>query len=162
MRRSLAVLINTSKTMEQTAVELERLFFSGFGELEKASNDLSRLAAPQNSDFDPNLRALYVSEGDKWRLEVLPRRAITAKAFIEATKIIGATPQGPLMVEQAELRTLAAKSKASLAFGFVLILLIALAFLRNILDWLIVVLASLLLLPLYAAFVVTTGTQSAL
>ena len=158
MRRFLAVLINTSKTLEQTAVELERLFFSGFGELEKASNDLSRLAAPQNSDFDPNLRALYVSEGDKWRLEVLPRRAITAKAFIEATKIIGATPQGPLMVEQAELRTLAAKSKASLAFGFVFILLIALAFLRNILDWLIVVLASLLLLPLYAAFVVTTGT----
>ena len=62
------------------------------------------------------------------------------------------------MVEQAELRSLASKSKTALGFGFVFILLLALAFLRNILEWLIVVASSLLVLPLYAAFVVTTGT----
>ncbi len=35
---------------------------------------------------------------------------------------------------------------------------ITLAYLRNILDWLIVVASSFLLLPLYAAFIVTTAT----
>ncbi|MGB9142627.1 MAG: hypothetical protein WCB71_10580, partial [Aestuariivirga sp.] len=158
LRRSLAVLLSSGKTMEQTAVQLERLLFSGFGELQRASGELSRLPAPQYSNFDQNLRALYVSDGDKWRLEVSPRRAITAKAFIDATKVVGIAPQGPLVVEQAELRSLASKSETELGFGFVFILLLALAFLRNFLEWLIVVASSLLVLPLYAAFVVTTGT----
>ena len=38
LRRSLAVLINTSKTPEQTAVELERLLFSGFGGLAETAD----------------------------------------------------------------------------------------------------------------------------
>ncbi len=157
-RRTLAVLTNTSKTPELTAVELERLLFSGFGELAKAADGLSRLTAPQLSDFDPNLRALYVSDGDKWRVEALPKRVITAKAFIDATNVVDDLPLGPLMVEQAELRTLESASKTALVFGFLFTLLIALAYLRNILDWLIVVISSLSLLPLYAAFVVTTAT----
>ena len=158
LRRSLAVLTNTTKTPEQTAVELERLLFSGFGELAKTAAELSRLSAPKLSDFDPNLRALYVSSSDKWRLEALPRRAIAGRAFINATRVVDDVPLGPLMTEQAELRTLASTSRTALIFGFIFTLLIALAYLRNILDWLIVIMSSLLLLPIYAAFVVTTAT----
>ena len=157
-RRSLAILANTTKTPEPTAVELERLLFSGFGELAKTANELSRLAAPQLSDLDPNLHALYVSGSDKWRIEALPKRVITARAFVDATKVVDAVPLGPLMADQAELRTLESTSKSALVFGFLFTLLIALAYLRNILDWLIVVVSSLLLLPLYAALVVTTET----
>ena len=157
-RRSLAVLTNTTKTPEPTAVELERLFFSGFGELAKTAEELSHLTAPQISDFDPNLRALYVSGNDKWRLEALPRRAISAKAFIDATKMVDDVPLGPLMTGQAELRTLESTADTALVFGFVFTLLITLVYLRNILDWMIVVVSSLMLLPLYAALVVTTET----
>jgi uncharacterized protein len=158
LRRSLAVLTNTTKTPEQTALELERLLFSGFGELTKTAAELSRLAAPQLSDFDPNLRALYVSPSDKWRLEALPRRAITARALINAARVLDDAPLGPLMTEQAEMRTLESTSRTALIFGFIFTLLIALAYLRNILDWLIVIASSLLLLPIYAAFMVTTAT----
>jgi hypothetical protein len=158
LRRSLAVLINTNKTLEQTAVELERLFFSGFARLSEAANGLSRLPAPQYSDFDPNLRALYVSDNDKWRLEAFPRRAISARAFIDAAKAVRDPPHGKLIVEQAELRALESRSKTALGFGFAFTLLLALAYLRNVMDWLIVVASSLLLLPLYAVLVVTTAT----
>jgi hypothetical protein len=157
-RRSLALLTNTTKTPEPAAVELERLLFSGFGELAKTADDLSRLTAPQISDLDPNLRALYVSTGGKWRVEALPKRVITAKAFIDATKAVDDIPLGPLMTEQAELRTLESTFKLGLIFGFVFTLLIGFAYLRNILDWLIVAVSSLMLLPLYAALVVTTET----
>ena len=61
LRRSLAVLASTSKTPESTAAELERLLFSGFGELAKTADGLSRLTAPQLPDLDQNLRALYVT-----------------------------------------------------------------------------------------------------
>ncbi len=158
LRRSLAVLLNTSKTVEQAAVELERLLFSGFGGLAETADGLSRLAAPRHSDFDPNLRALYVSENDRWRLEALPRRAISAEAFINAAKVVEDPPHGKLVTEQAALRALASTSKTALVFGFVFTLLIALAYLRSVVDWLIVVVASLLMLPLYAALVVTTAT----
>ena len=158
LRRSLAVLTNTAKTPEQTAVELEHLLFSGFGELAKTAAELSRLSAPKLSDFNPNLRTLYVSSSDKWRLEALPRRAITARAFINATRVVDDVPLGPLMTEQAELRNLESTSRTALIFGFIFTLLIALAYLRNILDWLIAIASSLLLLPIYAAFVVTTAT----
>ena len=157
-RRSLAVLTNTAKTPEVTAVELERLFFSTFGELAKFADELSHLAAPQLDDFDPNLRALYVSGGDRWRIEALPRRAISARSFIESAKAVDDVPLGPLMIERAELRTLESTAKTGLVFGFAFTLLITLVILRSILDWLIVVASSLLLLPLHAALVVVTGT----
>ena len=157
-RRSLALLTSTTNTPEQTAVELERLLFSGFGELAKTADELSRLAVPQSSDFDPNLRALYVSESDRWRIEALPRRVIAAKAFVDAVKVVEDIPLGPLINDQAELRTLESAFKTAAIFGFVFTLLIALVYLRNILDWLILVFSSLLLLPIYAALVVTTGT----
>jgi hypothetical protein len=83
---------------------------------------------------------------------------ITAKAFIDATKAVDDIPLGPLMTEQAELRTLESTFKSGLIFGFVFTLLIGLAYLRNILDWLIVAVSSLMLLPLYAALMVTTET----
>ena len=83
---------------------------------------------------------------------------ISAAAFIEATKVVDAIPLGPLMTEQAELRALASASKSALTFGFIFTLLITLAYLRNILDWLIVAASSFLLLPIYAAFIVTTAT----
>jgi hypothetical protein len=73
-------------------------------------------------------------------------------------KGMDAIPLVPLMTEQADLRSLAAASRSALAFGFVFTLLITLAYLRNIVDWLIVVASSFLLLPFYAAFVVTTAT----
>ena len=158
LRRSLAVLASTSKAPESTAAELERLLFSGFGELAKTADGLSRLTAPQLPDLDQNLRALYVTDGDRWRVEALPKRLISATAFIDATKAVDAIPLGPLMTEQAELRALASASKSALTFGFIFTLLITLAYLRNILDWLIVVASSFLLLPLYAAFIVTTAT----
>ena len=158
LRRSLAVLASTSKGPESTAAELERLLFSGFGELAKTADGLSRLTAPQLPDLDQNLRALYVTGGDRWRVEALPKRLISAKAFIDATKVVDAIPLGPLVTEQAELRALASASKSALAFGFIFTLLITLAYLRNILDWLIVVVSSFLLLPLYAVFIVTTAT----
>ena len=158
LRRSLAVLASTSKTPESTAAELERLLFSGFGELAKTADALSRLTAPQLPDLDQNLRALYVAGGDKWRVEALPKRLISAAAFIDATKAVDAIPLGPLMIEQAELRSLASAAKSALIFGFIFTLLITLAYLRNIMDWLIVVASSFLLLPLYAAFIVTTAT----
>ena len=158
LRRSLAVLASTSKTPESTAAELERLLFSGFGELAKTADGLSRLTAPQLPDLDQNLRALYVADGDRWRVEALPKRLISAAAFIDATKRVDAIPLGPLMTEQAELRALASASRSALTFGFVFTLLIALAYLRNIMDWLIVAASSFLLLPLYAAFIVTTAT----
>jgi hypothetical protein len=157
LRRTLAVLTGTSKGPESTAAELERLLFSGFGELAKTADGLSRLTAPQLPDLDQNLRALYVANGDRWRVEALPKRLISAAAFIDATKGVDAIPLGPLMTEQAELRSLASASKSALVFGFIFTLLITLAYLRNILDWLIVVASSFLLLPLYAAFIVTTA-----
>jgi uncharacterized protein len=157
LRRSLAVLAN-SKGPESTAAELERLLFSGFGELAKTADELSRLADPQLPDLDQNLRALYVTDGDTWRVEALPKRLISAKAFIDAAKVVDAIPLGPLITEQAELRALASSSKSALVFGFIFTLLITLAYLRNILDWLIVVASSFLLLPLYAVFIVTTAT----
>ncbi len=158
LRRSLAVLASTSEKPESTAAELERLLFSGFGELTKAADALSRLTAPQLPDLDQNLRALYVADNDRWRVEALPKRLISAAAFIDATKRVDAIALGPLMTEQAELRSLASGSKSALAFGFIFTLLITLAYLRNIVDWLIVVASSFLLLPLYAAFIVTTAT----
>ena len=158
LRRSLAVLASTSAKPESTAAELERLLFSGFGELTKAADGLSRLAAPKLPDLDQNLRALYVADGDRWRVEALPKRLISAAAFIDATKVVDALPLGPLMTEQAELRSLASASKSVLTFGFIFTLLITLAYLRNILDWLIVVASSFLLLPLHAVFIVTTAT----
>ncbi len=158
LRRSLAVLASTSKVPESTAAELDRLLFSGFGELTKTADGLSRLTAPQLPDLDQNLRALYVTSGDRWRVEALPKRLISAAAFIDATKAVDAIPLGPLMIEQAELRSLASASKSALTFGFIFTLLITLAYLRNIMDWLIVVASSFLLLPLYAAFIVTTAT----
>ena len=158
LRRSLAVLASTSKVPEATAAELERLLFSGFGELTNTADGLSRLAAPQLPDLDQNLRALYVTSGDRWRVEALPKRLISAAAFIDATKAVDAIPLGPLMTGQAELRALALTSKSTLTFGFIFTLLITLAYLRNIMDWLIVVASSFLLLPLYAAFIVTTAT----
>ena len=158
LRRSLAVLASTSKTPESTAAELERLLFSGFGDLAKTADGLSRLTAPQLPDLDQNLRALYVADGDRWRVEALPKRLISAAAYIDATKRVDAIPLGPLMAEQAELRALASASKSALTFGFIFTLLIALAYLRNIMDWLIVATSSFLLLPLYAAFIVTTAT----
>ena len=158
LRRSLAVLASTSKVPESTAAELDRLLFSGFGELTKTADGLSRLTAPQLPDLDQNLRALYVTSGDRWRVEALPKRLISAAAFIDATKAVDAIPLGPLMIEQAELRSLASASKSALTFGFIFTLLITLAYLSNIMDWLIVVASSFLLLPLYAAFIVTTAT----
>ena len=158
LRRSLAVLASTSKEPESTAAELERLLFSGFGELTKTADGLSRLTAPQLPDLDQNLRALYVTGGDRWRVEALPKRLISAAAFIDAVKVVDAIPLGPLMTEQAELRALASTSNSALTFGFIFTLLITLAYLRNIMDWLIVVASSFLLLPLYAAFIVTTAT----
>ncbi len=158
LRRSLAVLASTSEKPESTAAELERLLFSGFGELTKTADALSRLTAPQLPDLDQNLRALYVADNDRWRVEALPKRLISAAAFIDATKRVDAIALGPLMIEQAELRSLASGSKSALAFGFIFTLLITLAYLRNIVDWLIVVASSFLLLPLYAAFIVTTAT----
>jgi uncharacterized protein len=158
LRRSLAVLASTSKTPESTAAELERLLFSSFGELTKTADGLSRLTAPQLPDLDQNLRALYVADGDRWRVEALPKRLISAVAFIDATKGVDAIALGPLMTEQAELRSLASTSRSALTFGFIFTLLITLAYLRNIMDWLIVVASSFLLLPLYAAFIVTTAT----
>ncbi|CAN0279415.1 unnamed protein product, partial [Phaeothamnion confervicola] len=158
LRRSLAVLASTSKTPESTAAELERFLFSGFGELTKTADALSRLTAPKLPDLDQNLRALYVANGDRWRVEALPKRLISAAAFIDATKGVDAIPLGPLMTEQAELRSLASASKSALTFGFIFTLLITLAYLRSIVDWLIVVASSFLLLPLYAAFIVTTAT----
>src|SRR6185503_20140903 len=92
LRRSLAVLASTSEKPESTAAELERLLFSGFGELTKAADGLSRLAAPQLPDLDQNLRALYVADGDRWRVEALPKRLISAAAFIDATKVVDAIP----------------------------------------------------------------------
>ena len=130
-RRSLALLTSTTSTPEQTAVELERLLFSGFGELAKTADELSRLAAPQYSDFDPNLRALYVSESDRWRIEALPRRVISAKAFIDAVKVVEDIPLGPLINDQAKLRTLESSFKTAAIFGFVFTLLIALVYLRR-------------------------------
>ena len=91
-------------------------------------------------------------------LKRLPKRLISAKAFIDAAKVVDAIPLGPLITEQAELRALASASKSALVFGFIFTLLITLAYLRNILDWLIVVASSFLLLPLYAVFIVTTAT----
>ncbi len=158
LRRSLAVLASTSEKPESTTAELERLLFSGFGELTKTADGLSRLTAPQLPDLDQNLRALYVADGDRWRVEALPKRLISAAAFIDATKRVDAIPLGPLMTEQAELRSLASASKSALTFGFIFTLLITLAYLRNIVDWLIVVVSSFLLLPLHAAFIVTTAT----
>ncbi len=158
LRRSLAVLTNTSQTLAQTAVELERLLFLGFSRLAETADGLSRLAAPQYSDFDPNLRALYVSGNDKWRLEALPRRTISAEAFINATKAVGEPPHGKQVTGQAELRALASTAKTALVFGFVFTLLLALVYLRSVVDWLIVVASSLLLLPIYAALVVTVAT----
>ncbi len=158
LRRSLAVLASTSEKPESTAAELERLLFSGFGELAKTADALSRLTAPQLPDLDQNLRALYVAVGDRWRVEALPKRLISAAAFIDATKGVDAIPLGPLMTEQAELRSLASASKSALTFGFIFTLLITLAYLRSIVDWLIVVASSFLLLPFYAAFIVTTAT----
>jgi hypothetical protein len=152
------VLANSSKGPESTSAELERLLFSGFGELAKTADELSRLADPQLPDLDQNLRALYVTDGDRWRVEALPKRLISAKAFIDATKVANAIPLGPLITGQAELRAFASASKSALVFGFIFTLLMALAYLRNILDWLIVVASSFLLLPLYAVFIVTTAT----
>jgi hypothetical protein len=151
-------LASTSKTPESTAAELERLLFSSFGELTKTADGLSRLTAPQLPDLDQNLRALYVADGDRWRVEALPKRLISAVAFIDATKGVDAIALGSLMTEQAELRSLASTSRSALTFGFIFTLLITLAYLRNIMDWLIVVASSFLLLPLYAAFIVTTAT----
>lgn len=158
LRRSLAVLANSGRAPESTTAELERLLFSGFGDLSKNADGLAVLTEPKLADLDPNLRALYVTEGDRWRIEALPRRLISAKAFIDATRVVDAIALGPLVAEQAQLRTLASASRTALAFGFVFTLLMTLAYLRNILDWLIVVASSFLLLPLYAVFIVTTAT----
>ena len=127
-------------------------------DLSKNADGLAVLTEPKLADLDPNLRALYVTEGDRWRIEALPRRLISAKAFIDATRVVDAIALGPLVAEQAQLRTLASASRTALAFGFVFTLLMTLAYLRNILDWLIVVASSFLLLPLYAVFIVTTAT----
>jgi hypothetical protein len=158
LRRSLAVLASSSGRPEATAAELERLLFSGFGELTKTADGLSRLAAPQLPDLDQNLRALYVADGGRWRVEALPKRLISAAAFIDAAERLDAKPLGPLVAGQAELRSLASASKSALVFGFIFTLLVTLAYLRSIVDWLIVVASSFLLLPLYAAFIVTTAT----
>ena len=158
LRRALAVLANSGRPPEATTTELERLLFSGFDELSKNADGLAGLTEPKLADLDPNLRALYVTEGDRWRIEALPRRLISAKAFIDATRVVDAIALGPLVAEQAQLRTLSSASRTALTFGFVFTLLMTLAYLRNILDWLIVVASSFLLLPLYAVFIVTTAT----
>ena len=157
LRRSLAVLANSSKGPESTAAELERLLFSGFGELAKTADGLSRLTDPQLPDLDQNLRALYVTGGDRWRVEALPKRLISAKAFIDAVKVVDAIPLGPLITDQANCAPLP-RLKSQLLPLDIFSPCSLLAYLRNILDWLIVVASSFLLLPLYAVFIVTTAT----
>ncbi len=158
LRRSLAVLTNTTTAIEPTAVELENLIFSGFADLPKEANDMAALSAPQASDLPPVFRKLFVSDNGKWRIEVLPKRIITPAAFIAATGKTGSTPLGPLVKAQAELTALQSMLTRPLAMGLGVSLLMALAYLRRVFDWLIVVLATLLPLPLFAGFAVTTDT----
>ena len=157
-RRSLAVMSNTATNIEPVAAELEQLIFSKFGELPKAMDDFARLSAPELSDFDPNLRKLFVSDGGAWRVEVLPKRVIAPAAFIGATQHVASSPLGPLVEEQGELNTLKSLFAMPLLIGLLVALVIALVYLQQVADWLIVVFAALMPFALYAAFAVITET----
>jgi uncharacterized protein len=159
LRRTLAVLTNTSTSLEATAVELESLVFSGFAALPKDADRLAALSPPQVADFDPRLRRIFVSDSGKWRLEALPKHLIAAGAFIAAMQGSGAVPRGPLVKAQAELTALQAMAGWPLAFGLVISFVLAFVYLRKFLDWLIVVIATLMPMSLFAAIAVTTDTS---
>ena len=157
-RRSLAVLSNTTNAIEPAAVRLEQLIFAGFADLPKLANDLARLPAPQAADFDANLRRLFVSDAGKWRVEALPKRLISTKAFVASVRSVSATPLGPLVREQAEFNTVETIFATPLAISLSVSMLIALLYLRKIVEWLIVVVGSLMPFALFAALAVTTNT----
>jgi uncharacterized protein len=158
LRRALSVFYNTSTALEPAAVELQSLIFSGFSNLPKQVDELSSLAAPQPRDFDADLRKLFISDGGKWRLEALPKRVIAPEAFLDSVGRAGTFPLGPLVIAQAEVASLKGLLARPIILGFVLSLLIALAYLRRIYDWFIVIAATLMPLPLFAALCVTTDT----
>ena len=157
-RRSLAVLANTSPSVEASTTEFENLVFSRFSDLPKQAEELANLAAPQVSDIDPKLRRLFVSDSGKWRLEALPKQILAPSLFIEALRKAGTRPIGPLVNAQAELSSLENSLPLPLVIGLVLSLAAALVYLRNIFHWLITIVAALLPIPIMAALAVTTGT----
>ena len=157
-RRSLAVMSNTVAAIEPVAAELEQLIFTRFDELPKALDDLAALSTPEVSDFDPNLRKLFVSDSGVWRIEALPKRVIASAAFIEATRHVAPNPLGPLVEEQGDLSKLRSLFVKPLPIGLLAALVIALIYLQQVTDWLIVVIAAFLPCTLYAAFSVITGT----
>jgi uncharacterized protein len=158
LRRSLALLANTSTSIETAALALERLVFSGFNGLPDQAGELANLGAPQVSDFDLRLRKLFVSESGKWRVEVLPKRMISSGAFIEAARKSGAMPLGPIVTANAELSSLREMLTRPLVSGLIIALLASLVYLRNLFDWAIVIVATLMPLPVFAALAVTTDT----
>jgi uncharacterized protein len=158
LRRSLAILANTSSSVEAATIEFENLVFSRFNDLPKQAEELASLPNPQVSDIDPNLRKLFVSDNGKWRLEALPKRILAPAMFIESLKRAGVQPVGSLVNAQAKLKSLEDSLILPLLIGLALSLAAALLYLRNLFTWLITVVAALLPIPLMAALAVTTGT----
>jgi predicted RND superfamily exporter protein len=156
-RRTLEILANTSNDLDSTIIELEQLLFSGFGELSHAAEQIAVLPAPKITNLDQRLRSLFVSEAGKWRIEALPKRVLPAADFIASVHSVGVTPLGPLVVEQAKLSTLKSGTGPSLLAGLFGALVISLIYLRNLVDWLIVVLGSLMPLTFFAAIAVYEG-----
>ncbi len=158
LRRSLAVLFNTSDPNVPVEIELERLIFAEFAQLPARVDELAMLQRPALSDFDVNLRKQFVSDKGHWRVEALPRRIIAAGKFTAAVDHLSTPPVGPLVVAQAELAGVAALPARPLIIGLLLALVLALAYLRQFLDWLIVLASALMPLALYAALAVTSDT----
>ena len=157
-RRALAVMTNTAPAIEPAAVELEQLIFADLFKLPALAEDVANLKAPEVSDFDPDLRRLFVSDGGKWRVEILPRQIMPPAQFLAVTSRVGSVPIGPLVQAQAELAFLKDMLPRPLVLGILTALLLALAFQQKLVDWLPVVAGTLMPLPLYAGLAATTGT----
>ena len=157
-RHSLAVLVNAGGAIELVSVKLERLIFANFAGLPKLSDDLAMLPVPRPADFDMNLRKLFISDAGSWRVEALPKRIIPAKNFIQAVRRVVVGPLGPLVAEQARLDKLQEILARPMAIGLLGSLLIALAYVQKFIEWLIVVIGTLMPMALFAALAVTTDT----
>jgi hypothetical protein len=155
--RVLHSLAANAATFDRNAAELERLVFGDLKSLAPAVEDIARLAPPEAQKLEPGLRQVFIADDGTWRVEAVPKRMMAGQDFISAVSGLGAPPLGPMVheVEKAEVLKMSFLS-ASLA-GLLLLLAISFAYLRSLLEWLIVMLSAMMPLPIFAAFIVSAG-----
>ncbi|MBI2719672.1 MAG: hypothetical protein HYX36_13075 [Rhizobiales bacterium] len=157
LRRAVALYAGPVTPDANRTAGLEDALFSGLGDLAAAADRLARLDDPRPADLDRDLQRRFVAADGTWRMEAVPAAGVSRLSFAAAIRRLDPAAAGDPIAELARNEIMHHEAGLAAAFAGAAAVLLLLAYLRRIFDWLLALLPAAATAALSAALVVGSG-----